>query len=163
MTLSGARVYGSPWCPRRSVRPKVDEPQPPSPPVPPGGVVPHWPPRGRGGVFMAGGEEELAEHFAAIPKGVDVLVTHTPPRGHGDLTAVGDRVGSTALLDVIERRQPPLAVFGHIHEGRGDPTRAGRTLCANSAICDRWFERRNQPWLIDVDLAARTAELIVTS
>jgi hypothetical protein len=145
------------------VRAKVDEPQPPSPPLPPGAVVPHWPPRGRGGVFMSGGEDELAGHFAAIPEGVDVLVTHTPPRGHGDLTAVGDRVGSTALLEMIELRQPPLAVFGHIHEGRGDPTRAGRTLCANSAICDRWFERRNQPWLVDVDLSARSAELIVTS
>ena len=84
-------------------------------------------------------------------------VTHTPPRGHGDLTAVGDRVGSTALLAAIERVQPPLAVFGHIHEGRGEPTRAGRTLCANSAICDRWFERRNQPWLVDIDLAAAPA------
>ena len=79
--------------------------------------------------------------------------------GTATCTAVGDRVGSTALLEAIERAQPPLAVFGHIHEGRGEPTRAGRTLCANSAICDRWFERRNQPWLIDVDLAARSAEL----
>ena len=67
---------------------------------------------------------------------------------------IGDHVGSTALLAAIERVQPALAVFGHIHEGRGEPTREGGTLCANSAICDRWFERRNQPWLIDVDLAA---------
>jgi len=125
--------------------------------------VPHWPPRGRGGVFMAGGEDELAERFASIPEGVDILITHTPPHGHGDLTAVGDRVGSAALLEAIERVQPALAGFGHIHEGRGEPTRAGRTLCANSAICDRWFERRNQPWLIDIDTATRSAELIVTS
>ncbi len=69
-------------------------------------------------------------------------------------------MGSAALLAAIERVQPPLAVFGHIHEGRGDPTRVGQTLCANSAICDRWFERANQPWLVDVDLAARTAEIV---
>ena len=31
VTVAGARVYGSPWCPRRRVRPKADEPQPPSP------------------------------------------------------------------------------------------------------------------------------------
>ena len=159
-TLAGARVYGSPWCPRRRARPKADEPQPPSPPLPPGATIPHWPPRGRGGVFMAGSEDELAEHFGAIPEGIDILLTHTPPQGHGDLTAIGEHVGSSALLDAIELRQPPLAVFGHIHEGRGEPTRAGRTLCANSAICDRWFERRNQPWLIDIDLGGRSAVLV---
>jgi Icc-related predicted phosphoesterase len=109
---------------------------------------------------MAGSEEELAARFGAVPDGVDVLVTHTPPLGHGDLTATGDRVGSSALAEAIARLQPPLAVFGHIHEGRGEPTRAGVTLCANSAICDRRFERRNQPWLIDVDLAAGTAEVV---
>jgi hypothetical protein len=122
--------------------------------------VPHWPPRGRGGVFMAASEDELAGHFAAIPEGIDVLITHTPPRGHGDLTSTGEHVGSTALLAAIEGKQPALAVFGHIHEGRGRPTRAARTLCANSAICDRWFERRNEPWLIDVDLSDRSAVLV---
>ncbi len=54
-TVAGVRLYGSPWCPRRRAKPKADEPQPPSPPLPPGAVVPHWPPRGRGGVFMAAG------------------------------------------------------------------------------------------------------------
>ena len=162
VTLAGARVYGTPWCPRRRARPKADEPQPPSPPLPVGATIPHWPPRGRGGVFMAGSEDELAKHFGAIPEGIDILLTHTPPQGHGDLTAIGEHVGSSALLDAIELRQPPLAVFGHIHEGRGEPTRAGRTLCANSAICDRWFERRNQPWLVDIDLTARTAEIVTS-
>jgi hypothetical protein len=160
VTLAGARIYGSPWCPRRRARPKADEPQPPSPPLPAAAEVPHWPPRGRGGVFMADGEEELAARFGAIPDGIDVLITHSPPHGHGDLTSIGDRVGSAALTAAIVRTQPALAAFGHIHEGRGAPTREGRTLCANSAICDRFFERRNQPWLIDIDLATRTAELV---
>ena len=154
VTLSGARVYGSPWCPRRSVRPKVDEPQPPSPPVPPGGVVPHWPPRGRGGVFMAGGEDELAERFAAIPEGVDVLVTHTPPRGHGDLTAVGDRVGSTALLEVIQRRAAPAGGVRAHPRGPGRSDMCGshpvrqlgdlRSLvrAAQPAVADRCRPRR---------------------
>ncbi len=159
-TVAGARVYGSPWCPRRRAKPQADEPQPPSPALPAGAVVPHWPPRGRGGVFMAADEEELAGHFAAVPAGTDVLVTHSPPRGHGDRTVTGEHVGSAALVEAIERVQPPLAVYGHIHEGRAEPTRAGRTLCANSAICDRWFERRNQPWLFDLDLANGTAELV---
>jgi Icc-related predicted phosphoesterase len=39
-------------------------------------------------------------------------------------------VGSTAVRTVIERHQPPLALFGHIHEGRGI-SRIGKTLCIN--------------------------------
>jgi Icc-related predicted phosphoesterase len=39
-------------------------------------------------------------------------------------------VGSTAVRAVIERHQPPLALFGHIHEGRGI-SRIGKTLCIN--------------------------------
>jgi Icc-related predicted phosphoesterase len=39
-------------------------------------------------------------------------------------------VGSTAVRALIERHQPPLALFGHIHEGRGI-TRIGKTLCIN--------------------------------
>ena len=38
--------------------------------------------------------------------------------------------GSTAVRAAIERHQPPLALFGHIHEGRGK-SRIGRTLCIN--------------------------------
>jgi hypothetical protein len=64
------------------------------------------------------------------------------------------------VLQGIVRVQPLLAVYGHIHEGRGEPTRVGRSLCANSAICDRWFEPRNQPWLFDIDVAGRSATLI---
>jgi Icc-related predicted phosphoesterase len=39
-------------------------------------------------------------------------------------------VGSRAVRAVIERHQPPLALFGHIHEARGIG-RIGKTLCIN--------------------------------
>lgn len=39
-------------------------------------------------------------------------------------------VGSKAVREVIERHQPVLALFGHIHEAKG-ATRIGRTLCIN--------------------------------
>jgi len=38
--------------------------------------------------------------------------------------------GSTAVRKVIEKYQPLLGLFGHIHEARGI-TRIGRTLCVN--------------------------------
>ncbi len=39
-------------------------------------------------------------------------------------------VGSTAVRESIERHQPALALFGHIHEGRG-VTKIGKTVCIN--------------------------------
>lgn len=38
--------------------------------------------------------------------------------------------GSTAVRTIIEKYQPILGLFGHIHEGRGY-TKIGRTLCIN--------------------------------
>ncbi len=159
-SVAGARLYGSPWCPRRRLKPKADEPQPPSPALPEGAAVPHWPPRGRGGVFMASGEDELEGALRGDP-GRPRHPRHAHAargarRSHPGAASAWARARCSPRSSCGE---PPLALFGHIHEGRAEPTRAGRTLCANSAICDRWFERRNQPWLFDLDVSAGTAEL----
>jgi Icc-related predicted phosphoesterase len=39
-------------------------------------------------------------------------------------------VGSTAVRSIIEKHQPLIGLFGHIHEGRGMTT-IGRTSCFN--------------------------------
>jgi Icc-related predicted phosphoesterase len=70
---------------------------------------------------------------------------HAPPYGSGldeapELTkdmrlAYAGRsmvpVGSKAVLDVIEKHQPLLGLFGHIHEGKGT-RKYKRTLCINA-------------------------------
>ena len=127
-TLAGARIYGSPWCPRRRVRPKADEPQPPSPPLPPGATRAALA-AARARRRLHGGRRGRARSSASrrFPTASTSCVTHTPPLGHGDLH--GDRRPrrlDARCVAAIERVQPALAVFGHIHEGRGEPTRAGR-------------------------------------
>lgn len=65
-------------------------------------------------------DPDLKWHWAKIPHGVDVLVTHGPPWGILDETKRGARVGSTTLrrrLPTLERLK--LHVFGHIHESYG--------------------------------------------
>lgn len=54
-----------------------------------------------------------------IPTDADVLVTHTPPRSHCDQKPDGTFVGCNALREAMSRIRPPLAVCGHVHEGRG--------------------------------------------
>jgi Icc-related predicted phosphoesterase len=88
-TLAGLTIYGSPWTPTFS----------------------DW-------AFMLP-EEQLAAKWAAIPPGVDVLITHGPPRGILDRTHRGDAAGSATLLARVRAVKPRLHVFGHIHEAAG--------------------------------------------
>ena len=60
-----------------------------------------------------------------------MLVVHSPPQGHCDASSGGDHLGSHAILDAIARRQPPLAVCGHIHEAWGERSQIGPTEIAN--------------------------------
>jgi Icc-related predicted phosphoesterase len=98
-------------------------------------------------------EEFLTAHYDEVPDATDVLLVHGPPRGFGDHTASGMDVGSTAFLDLIDRADPQLAVFGHIHEGRGDWTRGSARLLNVSAV-DLQYALRDEPFVV-VDLPAK--------
>jgi Icc-related predicted phosphoesterase len=63
--------------------------------------------------------EALAEMWAKIPLGVDVLITHGPPQGILDETNRGESVGCRDLLERVLKIKPRLHVFGHIHEAAG--------------------------------------------
>jgi len=46
-----------------------------------------------------------------------IWLIHAPPSGVGlDICASGDKVGSDAVLEFIEKHQPMLTIHGHIHE-----------------------------------------------
>jgi uncharacterized protein len=82
-------------------------------------------------------EEEAAAALASCPEGVDVLVLHSPPHGYLD----GPRsLGSTALLEAIERVQPRVAVCGHIHECAGQSAVVGSTRLWNLGPEGTWID-----------------------
>lgn len=64
-------------------------------------------------------EQELAQKWALIPEGTDILLLHGPPYRHGDRNELGENTGSLSLMKRIELIQPALVVCGHIHEARG--------------------------------------------
>jgi Icc-related predicted phosphoesterase len=72
-------------------------------------------------------EEEAAERLAACPRG-GVLVVHSPPKGYVDGSR---RLGSEAVLDAIEDKQPRLVVCGHIHEAAGEQATVGASRVLN--------------------------------
>lgn len=92
----------------------------------------------------------LADKWALVPAGIDVLVTHGPPFGILDRVARGGMsVGCEALLEALPRIAPRLHVFGHIHEAYGAVGRAG-TLYVNASTCDLRYEPVNPPVVVDV-------------
>jgi Icc-related predicted phosphoesterase len=87
---------------------------------------------------------EIRAKWDLIPEDTDVLITHGPPFGHGDQTIQGERVGCQDLLEVVERIQPKVHIFGHIHEGYG-MTRNEHTTFINASICGSSYRPKNTP------------------
>jgi len=92
---------------------------------------------------------DLPDHWARVPAGVDVLVTHGPPADLLDELHGGLHVGCPALLHALDRVRPAVHVFGHIHEGRGSQLRAG-TVHVNAANCDRHNRPAHPPTVLHV-------------
>jgi uncharacterized protein len=84
-------------------------------------------------------DDEAAERLEGCPEG-GVLVVHSPPLGHVDASSAGDHLGSTAILEAIEAKQPRLAVCGHIHESWGQRSRIGQTEVHNLGPGGTWLD-----------------------
>lgn len=84
--------------------------------------------------------EEFAADLLARCEAADVMILHSPPKGIADRTSGGISVGSTAILEAIERVQPTLALCGHIHDSWGQSGHIGRTRVVNLGPTPNWFE-----------------------
>lgn len=97
-------------------------------------------------------EPELAPRWELIPPNTDILLLHGPPYGYGDgVPERGGvrRTGSPSLLARIQKIKPKLAVFGHIHEGRGE-WRVGEIVLANVTIVDANYRHVYEPWKFEL-------------
>ena len=118
--VAGLRFYGSPWQPRFF----------------------DW-------AFNLSRGAELRAVWDMIPAGIDVLVTHGPPAGFLDETDDGRQVGCADLLEAVQRVQPRLHVFGHIHEAYGERTE-GRTVFVNACSCDLRYRPVQPPIVVEL-------------
>ena len=89
----------------------------------------------------------LAERWALVPDGTDVLITHGPPMGIGDRGPVPGRLGCEDLLARVRVVRPKAHFFGHIHQD-GGVWREGETLFVNATT----WECERQPTVIDLDV-----------
>lgn len=104
--------------------------------------------------------KSLRERWDLIPDKTDVLITHGPPFGHLDSAPRPNAFGPDAGLDVehvgceelrlaLDRVQPRLHVFGHIHEGYGRDALDG-TVLVNASNCDVDYRPVNPPIVVDL-------------
>lgn len=80
----------------------------------------------------------------------DVLCSHVPPRlaeMRFDTFAKREEMYGPGLLELIERRQPALALSGHVHHPRVQEARVGNTRCVNVG----YFKRNPVPFVFDTD------------
>jgi Icc-related predicted phosphoesterase len=117
--VAGLRIWGSPWSPMFGML-----------------------------AFNRMRGPELAETWARIPAGVDLLVTHGPPLGYGDALPGGRRVGDADLLAAIRRVRPRAHIAGHIHQSYGRVDAGGVTF-VNASICNESYEPVNAPVIVE--------------
>lgn len=105
---------------------------------------------------------QLDQRFARVPDDTDILILHGPPYGHGDWAPIGtphfnggavENVGSRSALATIERVQPQLVGFGHIHEGRGQ-SMVGNSRLVNASVVNNRYIPTYPPFLLTLDVPA---------
>ncbi len=85
-------------------------------------------------------DETTAAAMLAACQSADILISHSPPKGIADVTSTGQSLGSTAVLEAIERIAPQLTVCGHIHDSWGQSAQVGETRIVNLGPAGAWFD-----------------------
>ena len=103
-----------------------------------------------GGAFGLSNPADRKRHWAQIPDGTDILITHGPPLGILDHAPHSQRKeGCPELLKAVLEGRPRLHVFGHIHAGYG--TLATKdTLFVNAALFGELGELDRPPIVLEI-------------
>jgi len=107
-----------------------------------------WMPDLFGQAFFTKGQE-LSKKWSDIPDNVDVLITHTPPAGILDVSSRGRTLGCQHLLAAVERTQPTIHCFGHVHASSG-VHKNHKTTFVNAALVDSQYKLSRQAYEIEL-------------
>ena len=105
-----------------------------------------------GGAFGKSRPGDRKSHWARIPEGLDILITHGPPFAildHGG--SAERREGCPQLLEAVFRALPRVHVFGHIHAGYGT-LRTTDTFFVNASLIGEDGSPSRKPGVIDLQV-----------
>lgn len=115
--------------------------------------------------------ETLARYYAAIPDGVDILVSHQPPLGYGsqcryldprDGQMKEEQVGSAELTAAVVRARPRAVVCGHVHSGFGR-YECDQIPVYNVSVVDEGYSLAHSPTLMELSQSDPAVESVVES
>lgn len=128
--IDGVKFYGSPWQPEFY----------------------DW-------AFNLPRGEKLAEKWAKIPKGPDIIITHSPAQGMLDHTMEGLTVGCQDLFLKIMEVKPKIHVCGHIHWAYGQKSFNGVEFLNASTLNER-YEYENKPIVVEFNPETKEIEYL---
>jgi Icc-related predicted phosphoesterase len=127
--IGSLKIYGSPWTPRFG----------------------DW-------AFNLDRGHDIKHKWRLIPKDTDILISHGPPFGIRDFGYGGIHVGCKDLLDIVNKVNPKIHIFGHCHSGYGT-TFKNETLFINASICNSKYKMVNNPILFEIDETTKEVKL----
>jgi len=98
--------------------------------------------------------DEIQRHWDLIPEDTSMLITHGPPAGTLDNVGRNNSVGCENLRHTVNRINPNIHIFGHIHEGYGtikkqnEETMHHETIFVNASYMKRYYYPINKPIVI---------------
>jgi predicted phosphohydrolase len=103
-----------------------------------------------GGAFGMSRAADRKRHWARIPEGLDILITHGPPLGILDHGPRSERhEGCPELREAVLQSRPRVHVFGHIHAGYGT-LRTPKTIFVNASLFGDSGRLDRRPIVIDL-------------
>ena len=88
----------------------------------------------------------------------DILISHDAPYGVSDILlqkdcwwADGTHIGNQALTDLIERKQPQLALHGHLHSTNHEEENIGDTKVYNVSLLNEDYKMTYEPFYIEIE------------
>ncbi len=97
--------------------------------------------------------DPIRRYWDMIPTGTDILVTHGPPFGILDQAGPATpHLGCEELAKAVQRVEPKLHIFGHIHGGYGELRSANGTHFVNASVLKKKHMDFNDPYVVDVGL-----------
>ncbi len=104
-----------------------------------------------GGAFGMSRPEDRKRHWAQVPDGIDILITHGPPLDILDAApGTQGHQGDPELLDAVQRIRPRVHAFGHIHGAYGF-TVIEHTKFINAALFGEFGDLDKPPMVVELN------------
>jgi Icc-related predicted phosphoesterase len=96
---------------------------------------------------------DIFKYWDQIPEKTDILITHGPPLGILDQAAPhlknSESLGCYDLRKYVNKINPKIHVFGHIHGGYGFYEN-DETQFYNASVLNEAYNVTNAPWVVEI-------------